>query len=225
MSESILPPQPQPIQSRRYARHLQWFAVSTALLGWLGLGLQLSVVLQARQDAGLGALGGIINFLGYFTIWTNLFAAIALTCHALTFKSRLANAITRPGVMTGIATCIALVGITYHSLLRRLWDPAGSQLLADNLLHSAVPALFLIFWWLFVAPARASWRTALRWAIFPAIYLVVALLRGAIDGFYAYPFIDVAQLGYGRVLVNAAGVLLAFLAIALVLIWLDKRKR
>jgi hypothetical protein len=220
MSESVLPQQPE-----RHARHRQWFAGSAALLAWLGLGLQLSVVLQVRQGEGLGVAGGVINFLGYFTIWTNLLAALALSCHALKLQSRFARAIIRPDTMTGIASCIALVGITYHSLLRRLWDPAGTQLLADNLLHSAVPALFLIFWWLFVAPMHAGWRVALRWAIFPAIYLLFALLRGAIDGFYAYPFIDVSQLGYGVVFINAIGVLITFLAVALVLIWLDKRKR
>jgi hypothetical protein len=65
----------------------------------------------------------------------------------------------------------------------------------------------------------------LGWALVPAAYLVFALLRGAIDGFYAYPFIEVTQLGYGRVFLNAIGVLAVFLCIATVLIWLDKRKR
>jgi hypothetical protein len=210
---------------QRQAKRQRLFAGSAALLGWLGLGLQLSVVLQARQAAGLGAIGGVVNFLAYFTIWSNLLAAVALSCDALRLRSRLASMLTRPTAMTGIASYVALVGITYHSLLRRLWDPAGTQLLADNLLHSAVPALFLIFWWLFVAPARAHWRTALGWALVPAAYLIFALLRGAIDGFYAYPFIEVTQLGYGRVFLNAIGVLAVFLCIATVLIWLDKRKR
>ncbi|HEY4316659.1 MAG TPA: Pr6Pr family membrane protein [Herbaspirillum sp.] len=216
MSEDVL---------QRHAGRQRLFAASTALLGWLGLGLQLSVVLQTRQAAGLDAMGGVINFLAYFTIWTNLLGAVALSCEALRPRSRSALAVNRPGTLTAIAACVAMVGITYHSLLRRLWDPAGTQLLADNLLHSAVPALFLIFWWLFVAPARANWRSALRWALFPAAYLLFALLRGAVDGFYAYPFIDAGQLGYGQVFLNAIGVLAMFLFIAAVLIWLDKRKR
>jgi hypothetical protein len=215
------------IQLQRHARRRQWFAGSAALLGWLGLGLQLSVILQVRglQGDGLGVAGGVVNFLSYFTIWTNLAAAMALSCYALALRSRFALALTRPGTMTAVASCIALVGITYHALLRRQWDPAGTQLLADNLLHSAVPALFLIFWWLFVEPARARWRAALLWALLPGLYLVFALLRGAADGFYAYPFIDAGRLGYVQVLVNAIGVLAAFMAIAAVLIWLDKRKR
>lgn len=215
----------QTAQEQYHARRMRLFAASAALLGWLGLILQLWITLQVRRAAGLDALGGIGNFLSYFTIWSNLLVSIALSCQALAMQSRLARILTRPRAMTGIASCIALVGLTYHAVLRGLWHPAGAQLLADSLLHSAVPALFLIFWWLFVAPANAGWRAALRWARAPAAYLVFALLRGGIDGFYAYPFIDAARLGYGRVFVNAVAVLLVFLCVAAVLIWLDKRKR
>jgi hypothetical protein len=213
------------INNARQAQRKQWFAASAALLGWLGLALQLSVVIQARQEHGLDIAGGVMNFLSYFTVWTNVLASLALTCAALNMQRGFAKALTRPLSMTGIASCIALVGITYHLLLRGLWHPMGTQLLANNLLHYAVPALFLMFWWLFVAPARAGWRDALRWAILPAVYCVFALLRGAIGGFYAYPFINASQLGYVRVFINTLGMLAGFLIIAAILVWLDGRKR
>jgi hypothetical protein len=219
-SPRLQAPQPAP-QSLR----LRWFAASAAVMGWLGLALQLSVIIQSRQERGLNIAGGVFHFLSYFTIWTNLLASIVLTCAALNLRYRFAKALTAPASMTGIATCIALVGVTYHLLLRGLWHPVGTQLLANNLLHYVVPALFLIFWWLFVAPAQAGWRDAMRWTIFPALYLLFALLRGTVGNWYAYPFIDVIQLGYAQVLVNAFGVLAVFLTIAAVLIWLDRRKR
>jgi len=37
------------------------------------------------------------------------------------------------------------------------------------------------------------------------------LWRGAGSGFYPYPFINVKQLGYQHVLLNASGLLLSFL--------------
>jgi hypothetical protein len=209
----------------RQVQRKQWFAASAALLGWLGLALQLSVLIQVRQERGLDIAGGVMNFLSYFTVWTNVLASLALTCAALNLQRGFAKALTRPLSMTGIASCIALVGITYHLLLRGLWHPVGTGLLANNLLHYAVPALFLMFWWLFVAPARAGWRDALRWAILPAVYCVFALLRGATGGFYAYPFINVIQLGYAKVFINTLGMLAGFLIIAAILVWLDRRKR
>ncbi|EQD46143.1 hypothetical protein B1B_12734 [mine drainage metagenome] len=51
-----------------------------------------------------------------------------------------------------------------------------------------------------------------------------ALLRGAWLGRYPYPFIDVAQLGYARVALNAAGMLIVFLLIAAGLIALNRLK-
>jgi hypothetical protein len=60
------------------------------------------------------------------------------------------------------------------------------------------------------------------WAIYPGLYFVYALLRGALSGFYAYPFIDVAALGYLRVLENALGILVGFIVIAAILIALAR---
>jgi hypothetical protein len=213
------------LHDARQMHRQRWFAASGALLGWLGLGLQLAIILQIRRMDGLDLAGGVVNFLGYFTIWSNLLVACALTCAALALRLRYVEVFERPRVTTGIAACIALVAFTYHFLLRRLWQPTGSQLLADNLLHYVIPALFLMYWWLFVAPARVGWRDVLRWALFPLIYLVFALLRGALGGPYAYPFIDAGRLGYVQVALNAAGVLLGFVGVAAILIWLDGRKR
>jgi hypothetical protein len=73
-----------------------------------------------------------------------------------------------------------------------------------------VPALFVLYW-LFAMPRDClRWRHVLPWSMFPLGYLVYALLRGALLGSYPYPFIDVARLGYARVLFNALGVAVAF---------------
>ena len=39
---------------------------------------------------------------------------------------------------------------------------------------------------------------------FPVVYTVASLVRGALSHLYPYPFIDVAALGYQRVLGNMA---------------------
>ncbi|MDB5777054.1 MAG: rane protein [Herbaspirillum sp.] len=216
---------PDPRTESRHARRRRWFAASGALLGWLGLGVQLAVILQLRKAAGLDIAGGAIGFLGYFTIWTNLLLSIALSCAALNARWGIAGFLTRPASMTGMAICAMLVTVTYHLMLRRLWQPAGTQLLADNLLHYVAPVLFVMFWWLFVGPVRTGLKSVMRWAIFPAFYLLFALVRGAFGHAYAYPFIDADALGYARVFVNASGVLLIFFLIGSILIWLDGRKR
>ncbi|EQD26009.1 conserved hypothetical protein, membrane [mine drainage metagenome] len=122
------------------------------------------------------------------------------------------------------AANIALVGLTYSLLLRALWQPQGAQWLADTLLHDVVPLLYLLLWAWVVPRAALRGSSALRWALYPLAYLVYALLRGAWLGRYPYPFIDVAQLGYARVALNAAGMLIVFLLIAAGLIALNRLK-
>ena len=57
----------------------------------------------------------------------------------------------------------------------------------------------------------------LRWLQWPAFYAVYALIRGAITGFYPYPFIDVSVLGITRTLIHCIGLGVAFLALAYLL--------
>lgn len=209
------------IDARVVRQQRQWFAASAALLAGLGLVLQFYGALQARPAGVASMLGAVAHVLSFFTIWTNLLATLMLTLAAGSAFPHSRRSILW---MTGVAVSMALVGIAYHVLLRALWHPVGTLLLANYLLHYVTPILFLIFWWLFVAPAQATWRDALRWAIYPACYLVFVLVRGAFGGLYAYPFLDVNQLGYLRVLLNAAGVTLGFFAIAFMLLWLDHRK-
>ncbi|PHA01424.1 hypothetical protein COE65_27185, partial [Bacillus sp. AFS051223] len=58
--------------------------------------------------------------------------------------------------------------------------------------------------------------------IYPVLYFAYALLRGHSLGLYPYPFSDVEKLGYPQVLINASGILLGFVLIALVVVGLDR---
>ena len=48
------------------------------------------------------------------------------------------------------------------------------------------------------------------------------MTRGQFDGWYPYPFLDVAQLGAAAVTRNCLGIGVAFLALALLLAGLDR---
>ena len=53
----------------------------------------------------------------------------------------------------------------------------------------------------------------LTW-LFPAAYMVFALIRGAITDFYPYPCADVGVLGYPRVIVNGVWIAALFIGMA-----------
>ena len=207
---------------------MRLYAGAAALLGWCALVLQLYLLLAVSLTNGNGLIVGTMRFFSFFTILTNMIVALALTW-AWLHKNANGDTDTtrffaRPNVTTGIAASVALVGIAYNLLLRHLWQPQGLQWVADELLHDVMPVVFVLYWWFFVAKGRYGWHNVLSWLIYPTLYFVYALGQGGLSGWYPYPFLDVAQLGYARVLVNAAGVLSGFVIIAFVLVILDRLK-
>lgn len=193
-------------------------AALVALVGWLALGLQLALSLRLAQANGHGAGHGLMVYLGFFTILSNLLATVAATAVAVAPASRAGTWFARPGVLTAITAVMLVVAGAYHLLLRQLWAPQELQKAADVALHYVVPALVLAWWWLAARRPCLHWRAIPAWTAFPLGYLAYALVRGELTGLYPYPFIDAARLGYGLVLRNAAGLLLVFCAVAAALV-------
>jgi len=178
-------------------------AVTMALLGWFALALQLGLIVANATDS----LTAVFNFFSYFTILTNILVAAVLTVPLLgSDAARLASA----SVRSATAVYIAIVGSVYVLVLQDLWNPQGWQALADVLLHKVVPVLYIAYWCAFVQKTSLGWRDIPRWQIYPLLYFVYAVARGWLTGWYAYPFIDVSQLGFARVLLNAAGLVAVF---------------
>jgi len=197
----------------------RWYATTAAAIAWFALLLQLWLSIELARQNGQGLLHGVWMYFAFFTILTNLLAAAALAAAA---TNRSATFLTMPGIVTGIAASIVLVSISYNLLLRNTWNPQGWQLLADVILHDVTPAMFLGWWWLSASARLLSYLQILRWAGYPIVYFVYAMLRGELTAFYPYPFIDVQALGLGQVVVNALAILVGFAVIAALLIAISR---
>ncbi|WP_434701630.1 Pr6Pr family membrane protein [Pseudomonas sp. D1-36] len=198
------------------------FVSMLALLGWVGLSIQLYLILLGRWELGASLLGGLVNFFSFFTVLTNTLAAVVLTWEVTRRESAVRRWFLRPAVRSGIAVSIALVGLAYNVLLRHLWQPEGWQFIADELLHDIMPVLFIIYWGLWVPKGTLRLGHVGLWMIYPLVYFAYILLRGDLLAAYPYPFIDVTSLGYPRVFINAGGVLAGFVGIALGVVGLDR---
>lgn len=73
--------------------------------------------------------------------------------------------------------------------------------------------------WLLLPPRfRLSLRTAFLWVVVPVVYTVYSVVRGALVGFYCYPFFNPSAVGgYGGVAVYCVLLLAAFIVLALVI--------
>ena len=198
------------------------FVAAAALAGWVGLAIQQYLIFHSRWSSGASLLGGLVNFFSFFTVLTNTLAVVVLSYALVKRDSAAKRFFLAPKVSSGIAVSIAVVGLAYSLLLRHLWRPEGFQFIADELLHDVMPVLFLIYWWRCVPKGTLQLKHIGAWVIYPLVYFAYVLLRGHLLGQYQYPFIDVDTLGYPHVFVNAGGILVGFVAIALAVVGLDK---
>jgi hypothetical protein len=203
-------------------------ASAIALLAWFGLIMRLYLTATTSLAAGASRFQLIANYFSFFTILTNLLVAVGLTLLLSAPDSRWGSMFSRPVASSATAIYIAIVGVTYSFLLCDLWNPQGAEKVADVLLHDVVPLLYVAYWLIFVPKGWLRWKDVLYWLPYPMIYFGYSLIRGAITGWYPYPFIDVHSLGYARVLTNAAMLVFGFLALALLTVAGDRlmgRKR
>lgn len=165
--------------------------------------------LEAMQE------GLLAQNVSYFTNHSNL-AFVVLVVAALALAPRLPpwfddarGAVALYLVMTGII--YALLVAPPEELLR--WDIGWTGLV----LHRLAPVVALADWLLTPRRGPAPLRRILWWQLYPAAFLVLTWVRGAITGWYPYDFLDPTASSWPQVLVTTAVVLAAFLVIAALL--------
>lgn len=204
----------------------QLFLIILFISSWFAVLFQYYLSLGARVDSvGMATF----RFISYFTILTNTLVGVCTSYLLLNPGSKLGQFFAKPRTLTAVTVYIVIVGLIYNLILRWQWDPQGAQYVVDLFLHTIIPAGFLIYWFAFVPKKELQWKHVFPWLIYPLIYMVYILIRGAIINEYPYPFVDVTVLGYKDALINGVGVLFTFLAVSLLLVaiakWTSRKSR
>lgn len=126
---------------------IRFISLIGAVIGWFAIIIQLYLIIANRV---VSVPGTLLRFFSFFTINTNILVALCFTFIFLKSKSRLGKFFQQPSTITAIVVYITIVGIVYNVILRSTWDPQGLAMVADELLHSLIPVLFIFFWLLFV---------------------------------------------------------------------------
>jgi hypothetical protein len=203
-------------------RAMQIYSAIVAVLGWTAVVLQFYLILLNRTAS---VAETIVRFFSFFTILTNILVSFCCTMLWLRPGSSWGRHFSMPGTLTAITVYITIVGLVYNLVLRSYWEPRGLQQVVDELLHSVMPSLFLIFWILLVPKGKLQWKEVLPWLIYPLAYILFTIARGALSGFYPYPFVDVTKIGYHEALINTGGLLVGFLVLSLLLVGIGKLSR
>jgi hypothetical protein len=179
-----------------------WFAV-TALVALTGLVTQ--IVATAQDPAGR-----VANLFCFFTIDSNLLVTITSALVALGVARGHLFTVVWVDALAGII----VTGIVYQVALAGLYELHGLSLFADTVLHKVTPILFVLGWLVAGPRGALSWRTVWWSLLYPLAWLAFTLPRGALTGFYPYPFVDAGALGYGLVALNCVFIGLFFTALA-----------
>src|SRR4029079_9871743 len=166
-------------------RSTRFVALIAAVIGWFGVIAQLYLMITNRV---VSVPGTLFRFFSYFTIDTNILVALCFTFIFFGSKSRLGKLFSKPTTITTFTVYIIIVGIVYNTILRLTWNPQGLQMVVDEILHSVIPVLFILFWVIFTPTEGLKYKQAFSWLIYPVVYMLYTVIHGAITKFYPYTF-------------------------------------
>lgn len=164
------------------------------------------------------------NFFSFFTVESNIFAALMLIVGALMVgRSKqpiildlLRGAATLYMLMTGIIFSILLSGLDAE-LTVVPWN--------NTVLHYIMPIVLAIDWIADRPKNNIRFSKGIVWIIFPIAYVAYTLLRGAFVGWYPYPFLNPATGGYGRIFLISILITIGVLGLIWVMLYLNPRSR
>lgn len=183
--------------------------VTAAAIALLALG---SIVAMVEASMLTGGIDGVARTAwraaGYFSNLTALIVAVDLGSVAAGWPIPARRA-------AGLVVWTAMIAAVYHLILAPFWLAPGMTHVADVALHTALPALVLL-WWAAYAPKRGlRLGMAFGWLVWPLVYAPYILVRGLTTGFWPYPFADLDALGPWRLSTNVAGLCAGFLGFGL----------
>ncbi len=201
--------------------------------GVLWVGVVLSTILAATDyypinttEPGLygnnplgmaGFLGREIDHFSYFTVWSNILAAVIMTMLAINpdRSSSLFRVLRLDALVMMIVT-----GIVYNVLLNT-GAHEGWDFWSNGIAHMWGPILTVL---VFVIAGPRGWiSTSAIFAalILPILWLGYALIRGSIIGAYPYDFLDVNAHGMASVLGFVAQIVVFAIILGYLLMLID----
>ncbi len=135
------------------------------------------------------------EYFAYFTIDTTILeiAVLALTGWSALVRRRDGELLTAAAL--AVVPYAMVTGIVYNATLRGL-PPEGYQAVGwpNEVMHVVVPVFFVVDWFLLRLVDRGRpplpWRSVWLALAFPAVWIALTMLRGALTGWYPYPFLE-----------------------------------
>lgn len=206
---------------KRDTFQITWPTIHTILRLGMALAIITAVVWQLAYSSTAVPTFRPWNFFSFFTIQSNLIAAVVLLWAVLARREG-----TWLTVARGAATLyMTVTGVVFALLLANI--EVGLTLPGvDVVLHKIVPVAMVLDWLIAPPLHKLTLRQVAWWFVYPIAWLIYTLLRGPLVSvqWYPYPFLDPSyDGGYGRVGLYVVGILVFSAAISALLAWLVRR--
>jgi hypothetical protein len=182
--------------------------------------ISLAAVASTFFDTAARTAINPFNFFGFFTVQSNIFTAIVLLVVGIAGFSRRKRSRRLDLALAAATTYIVVVGLVYNTLLAGLAGGIDVPW-ANTVLHVIVPIYVALDWLLFGDRRRLVIKQVWIILVYPIVWLIVVLLRGATDGWVPYPFLAPAT-GYGSVAVYCVIIAVVIAAVGLLVLWYSK---
>lgn len=161
----------------------------------------------------------------YWSFFTNLAnAAVAFAGLGVALPGgALHRWAARPGTRTMLAVYILIVGVVFRLLLQGRTPLTGLAFWSNLFVHRLAPAAWIVCWLGFGPHGGIARRAPLAWLVLPLGYAGWTIVHGLASGWYPYPFVDAARLGWPRTLANMALFTLLFAALGWLFRAIDTR--
>lgn len=220
-----------------------YLRIAAALLALAAVIAQLNRSVQNALDATTEWGGHLptvaANFLSFFTIESNILAAIVLLVAAIWALRHRRTTDAEPRWLAVLLVCVStymiVTGIVYNTLLRNVELPQGVTVPWSNeVLHVVIPLFLLAD--VLLAPRRRAlgWSTIAVTAIFPLVWAVYTLIRANLiiapatgePYWYPYPFLNPYTVpgGYLGVSGYIVGIAVAIVGVAALVVWIGRRR-
>ncbi|WP_157181283.1 Pr6Pr family membrane protein [Actinopolymorpha alba] len=164
------------------------------------------------------------RYFAFFTILSNLFGAGLLLVLALSPRARTTRSATLD-LLRGAAVVYLAVTFVVVMVLLSSAELQVALPWVDTVVHKILPVYLLIDWLVDPPTRRLTFRLGLRWLIGPLIWALFTLVRGEVDGWYPYPFLDPANGGYPSVAIHLVAILIGFVVFSWVTVALANLAR
>lgn len=184
----------------------------------------LAVVAVGRQffaEVGLDDFSPV-NFFSYFTILSNI--ATGLLLFRLGAAPGRGNRAVLEWLRGGMTVYMATTGVVFALLLDD-GDLGLTLPWVNTVMHRVIPLVMLVDWLLVRPRARVAYGRAVVWLTVPLVYVAYALGRGAVTGWFPYPFLRPEEVGgVDGVLLHLVAMAVGIAAVSLLVAWMGNSR-